>query len=66
MKAEIKETSVGRKLIITYTDYDMKLQEVEKEVTVAFRKDGEVLRLICTPELLDDVADLINRLGGEE
>jgi hypothetical protein len=58
MRAEIKETSVGRKLIITYTE-----QEVEKEVTLAFRKDGEVLRLICTPELLDDVADLINRLG---
>ena len=66
MKAEIKETSVGRKLIITYTDYDIKLQEVEKEVTLAFRKDGEVLRLICTPELLDDVADLINRLGRLE
>ena len=61
MRAEIKETSVGRKLIITYKE-----QQVEKEVTVAFRKDGEVLRLICTPELLDDVADLINRLGGEE
>jgi len=61
MRAEIKETSVGRKLIITYKE-----QEVEKEVTVAFRKDGEVLRLICTPELLDDVADLINRLGVEE
>ena len=63
MKAEIKETSVGRKLIITYTDYDIKLQEVEKEVRLAFHKDGEVLRLICTPELLDDLADLINRLG---
>lgn len=61
MRAEIKETSVGRKLIITYKE-----QEVEKEVTLAFRKDGEVLRLICTPELLDDVTDLINRLGGEE
>ena len=61
MKAEIKETSVGRKLIITYKE-----QEVEKEVTVAFRKDGEVLRLICTHEFLDDVADLINRLGVEE
>lgn len=61
MRAEIKETSVGRKLIITYKE-----REVEKEVTLAFRKDGEVLRLICTPELLDDVADLINRLGGEE
>ena len=61
MRAEIKETSVGRKLIITYKE-----QQVEKEVTVAFRKDGEVLRLICTPELLDDVADLINRLGVEE
>ena len=61
MRAEIKETSVGRKLIITYKE-----QEVEKEVTVAFRKDGEVLRLICTPELLDDVTDLINRLGVEE
>jgi len=61
MRAEIKETSVGRKLIITYKE-----QEVEKEVTVAFRKDGEVLRLICTPEFLDDVADLINRLGVEE
>lgn len=61
MRAEIKETSVGRKLIITYKE-----QEVEKEVTLAFRKDGEVLRLICTPELLDDVADLINRLGVEE
>ena len=60
MRAEIKETSVGRKLIITYKE-----REVEKEVTLAFRKDGEVLRLICTPELLDDVADLINRLGGE-
>jgi hypothetical protein len=60
MKAEITETSVGRKLIITYTDY------VEKEVTLAFRKDGEVLRLICTPEVLDDIVDLINRLGGEE
>lgn len=63
MRAEIKETSVGRKLIITYTDYDIKLQEVEKEVRLAFHKDGEVLRLICTPELLDDLADLINRLG---
>jgi len=61
MRAEIKETSVGRKLIITYKE-----QQVEKEVTVAFRKDGEVLRLICTPELLDDVADLINRLGVNE
>jgi len=61
MRAEIKETSVGRKLIITYKE-----QEVEKEVTLAFRKDGEVLRLICTPELLDDVADLINRLGVNE
>jgi len=58
MKAEIKETSVGRKLIITYKE-----QEVEKEVTLVFRKDGEVLRLICTPESLDDIADLINRLG---
>jgi len=66
MKAEIKETSVGRKLIITYKEYDTCQQEVEKEVTLAFRKDGEVLRLICTPELLDDVADLINRLGVEE
>jgi hypothetical protein len=61
MRAEITETSVGRKLIITYTE-----QEVEKEVTLAFRKDGEVLRLICTPEVLDDIVDLINRLGGEE
>ena len=66
MKAEITETSVGRKSIITYTDYDIKLQEVEKKVTLAFRKDGEVLRLICTPEVLDDIVDLINRLGGEE
>jgi hypothetical protein len=37
--------------------------KILKEVTLAFRKDGEVLRLICTPELLDDVGDLINRLG---
>ena len=61
MRAEIKETSVGRKLIVTYKE-----QEVEKEVMLAFRKDGEVLRLICASEILDDVADLINRLGGEE
>ena len=61
MRAEIKETSAERKLIITYKE-----QEVEKEVTLAFRKDGELLRLICTSEILDDVLGLINRLGGEQ
>ena len=61
MKAELEDIG-GMFLHVTYND-----GEVEKKVKLAFSSaPGDMFELKCTRELLEDVTDLINRLGKND
>ena len=62
MKAELEDIGGRMFMNITYQDH-----EVEKKVRLAFNPVGDdQFVLTCSRQGLEDLTDLINRLGGEE